>query len=169
MDKQTLERRWDVLRQHYGIYVRVLEAIPENRLQEAIVPGMRSVAALVTHTSGGIVRDIAKGIASGAIEHGDKEADVAPALSSTKKALDYARECWQAADAAIDSVGDEELRAQVKTPWNMTFSGSTAFNLMSDEFLHHRGQLYVYARLAGGAPPFLWSFDKNAPDFAPRR
>jgi uncharacterized damage-inducible protein DinB len=41
--------------------------------------------------------------------------------------------------------------------------------MLSDEFLHHRGQLYVYARAAGGEPPFVWSFDKNAPEFAPKR
>jgi uncharacterized damage-inducible protein DinB len=69
----------------------------------------------------------------------------------------------------MSRVGDEELSATVSTPWNMSLPGSAVFNMLSDEFLHHRGQLYVYARAAGGEPPFVWSFDKNAPEFAPKR
>jgi uncharacterized damage-inducible protein DinB len=38
---------------------------------------------------------------------------------------------------------------------------------MNDEFVHHRGQLYVYARLFGAAPPFLWSYGENAAEFRP--
>jgi len=38
---------------------------------------------------------------------------------------------------------------------------------MSDEFLHHRGQLYVYARLFSVAPPFIWSFGENTAEFRP--
>ena len=39
---------------------------------------------------------------------------------------------------------------------------------MSDEFMHHRGQLYAMARACGVAPPFLWSYGENAPEFQPR-
>jgi uncharacterized damage-inducible protein DinB len=129
---------------------------------------MRTPAELIAHTSGTIVRDFAKGIASGAIQPGDEPA-AAASLSSREAALKYARTCWDEAAAAMSGVDDEELSATVSTPWNMSLPGSAAFNMLSDEFLHHRGQLYVYARAAGGKPPFVWSFDKNAPEFAPRR
>ena len=169
MNKQTLARRWDLIRQQYGIYVRLLEAIPEDRLQEHVVQGMRTPAQLIAHTSGSIVRDFAEGVASGEIRVAEDENAVATALSSREKALAYARKCWDEANAAIGRVGDEELQATVKTPWNMSFPGAVVVNMLSDEFLHHRGQLYVYARAAGGEPPFLWSFDKNADAFAPTR
>jgi uncharacterized damage-inducible protein DinB len=38
---------------------------------------------------------------------------------------------------------------------------------MNEEFVHHRGQLYVYARLFGVAPPSIWSFEENAAEFRP--
>jgi uncharacterized damage-inducible protein DinB len=38
---------------------------------------------------------------------------------------------------------------------------------MSDEFMHHRGQLYVYARLFGVVPPAMWSYGENAAEFRP--
>lgn len=169
MNKPTLDRRWDLIRQQYGIYVRLLEAIPEERLRDNVVLGMRTPAELIAHTSGTIVRDFARGIASGEIQKAADEKAVASALSSRQKALDFAQECWDDASSAMSAVGEKELETTVKTPWNMSFPGKAVLNMLSDEFLHHRGQLYVYARAAGGEPPFLWSFDKNAAGFAPRR
>ena len=168
MNKRTLDRRWDLIRQQYGVYLRVLEALPGDRLQEHVIPAMRTPAELIAHTSGTIVRDFAKGIANGEIQPGDETA-AAAGLSSRDAAVAYARKCWDDASAAMSRVGDEELSATVSTPWNMSLPGSAVFNMLSDEFLHHRGQLYVYARAAGGEPPFVWSFDKNAPEFAPKR
>lgn len=169
MNKQTLDRRWDLFRQQYGIYMRLLEAMPEDRFQDHIVPGMRTPAELVAHTSGAIVREFARGVATGEIRMGEDEKEVAAGLSSRAKAVAYAKKCWDDANSAMSGVGDAQLSAKVSTPWNMSFPGSAVVNMLSDEFLHHRGQLYVYARAAGAEPPFLWSFDKNKTEFAPKQ
>jgi len=169
LNKQSLERRWDLFRQQYGIYMRLLEAIPEDSLQDEVVPGMRTPAQLIAHTSGTIVRDFALGLASGEIRTDEDEDAAAAGLGSRADALAYARKCWEAADSAMKGVGDGELSAKVGSPWNMSFRGTAVVNMMSDEFIHHRGQLYVYARAAGGEPPFVWSFDKNAAEFAPKQ
>jgi len=169
LNKQTLTRRWDLLRQGYGVYLRVVEAIPEDRLQHHVIPGMRTPAELIAHTSGAIIRNFARGVASGEIKMHEDEATVAAGLTTREKALGYARRCWDEANSAMSRVGDAELVATVTSPWNMSFPGTAVVNMMSDEFLHHRGQLYVFARASGGEPPFVWSFDQNAPDFAPRR
>jgi uncharacterized damage-inducible protein DinB len=169
LNKQTLDLRWNLVRQQYGIYLRLLETIPEERLQDHVVPGMRTPAQLIVHTSGAIVRDFAQGLATGEIKQAEDEKTTASGLSSGEKALEYARTCWADASAAMSWVGDEQLNATVTTPWNMSFPGTAVFNMLGDEFLHHRGQLYVYARTTGAEPPFLWSFDKNATDFAPRK
>jgi uncharacterized damage-inducible protein DinB len=42
------------------------------------------------------------------------------------------------------------------------------FVLMNEEFLHHRGQLYAYARALGVEPPMVWDFANNEPAFQPR-
>ena len=169
MDEQSLKRRWDLIRQQYGIYLRLIASIPEETLQEHVVPSMRTPAQLIAHTSGGVVRDLARGVATGEIRKSEDENAAASRLSSREEASTFALKCWEDADAAMSEVGDAELKATVRTPWNMSFPGTAVVNMLSDEFLHHRGQLYVYARAAGGAPPFLWSFDKNEPAFAPRR
>lgn len=55
------------------------------------------------------------------------------------------------------------------TPWNMTFPGHVGFNILNDEFVHHRGQLYAYARVCGVAPPYMWSFGENAAEYRAER
>lgn len=169
MNKQTLDRRWDLFRQQYGIYMRLIGSLPERSLQDHVVPGMRTPAQLIAHTSGSIVREFARGVADGEIRHGEDESAAAAELTSPPAGAAYAKKCWDDANRAMAGVGDAELAATVKTPWNMSFPGTAVVNMMSDEFLHHRGQLYVYVRAAGGEPPFLWSFDKNTAEFAPKR
>ena len=40
----------------------------------------------------------------------------------------------------------------VSTPWGDSFPGVVMFGFLYDEFLHHRGQLYAYARTFGIEP-----------------
>jgi uncharacterized damage-inducible protein DinB len=169
MDRHALDQMWDQMRQKYGVYLRVLEIIPEDRYQSHPVPGMRTPAELVAHISGTVVRDLAQGVAKGEITADEAaEAGVAASLGSRAAALAFARQCWDQADAAVATIGDAQLTAIVSTPWNMSFPGWVGFDMMNDEFLHHRGQLFVYTRLCGAAPPFMWGFADNAADFRPQ-
>lgn len=169
VNKKTLDAVWDQTRQKYGIYLRLLEAIPEDKYHAHPIKGMRTPAELVAHTSGSIVRDIAKGVAKGEITANEAaDAVTATGFKTKADAIAYARKCWTEADAAVAQLGDTQLNADVATPWNTSFPGWVGFNILSDEFLHHRGQLYAFARACGGEPPFLWSFGENAPEFRPR-
>ena len=67
----------------------------------------------------------------------------------------------------VARIGDAELQAIASTPWRMSWPGWVGFSIMNDEFVHHRGQLYVYARLFSVAPPFIWSFGENTAEFRP--
>jgi len=164
MNKSTLNAIWDQTRQKYGVYLRLLEALPEDKINEHLIPGMRTAAELVAHTSGGIVQGFAEGVARGEIEDDQRKVDI----RSRDDLLAYARDCWKAADDAIAKVGDDELARMVKTPWNMSFPGTVAIHTMNDELVHHRGQLYAYVRAAGVEPPFVWSYGENAPGFGPK-
>jgi uncharacterized damage-inducible protein DinB len=168
MDKQALDQMWDQLRQKYGVYVRLLEAIPEESYHTHPVPGMRSVAELLCHVSGTVIREIAQGVAKGQITADESQyPEMAKKLGSKKALLAFANTCWADAAAAVTKVGNSQLTAMVPTPWNMTFPGWVGFNIMHDEFLHHRGQISVYCRLAGVEPPFIWDYAKNAPAYRP--
>ena len=168
MDKATLDQVWDQFRQKYGVYLRVLEAIPEDRLTTHPVAGMRSPAELAVHVSGTVVRDIAEGVAKGEITADEAgEAKTAATLDSKAALLGFARRCFEQADAAVKRIGDAELAAMVPTPWKSVWPGWVAFHVLSDEFMHHRGQLYCYARACGVEPPFMWGYADNEAEFRP--
>jgi uncharacterized damage-inducible protein DinB len=167
MDKQTLDGFWDQFRQKYGVYLRLLDLLPADRYLSQPVPGMRSAAELAVHVSGTVVRAIAQGVAKGSIT-ADETAESGLAKELDKpRLIAYARQCFDDAGAAVARIGDAQLQASVSTPWKMSWPGWVGFTVMNEEFLHHRGQLYVYARLFGVAPPFIWSFGENAPEYRP--
>ena len=167
MNKQALDGFWDQFRQKYGVYLRLLEAMPADRYQSQAVPGLRSAAELAVHVSGTCVRDIARGVATGSIT-ADEGAEPRLAKTLDKPGLiAFARQCFDEADAAVGRIGDAELGAMVSTPWERNWPGWVGFLVMNDEFMHHRGQLYVFARLFGVAPPGMWSYGANAAEFRP--
>jgi uncharacterized damage-inducible protein DinB len=168
MDKATLDQMWDQFRQKYGVYLRLLEAIPEDRYTSFPVAGMRTPAELSVHISGTVVRDIAEGVAKGEITADEAgEANTAARLGSKSALIAFARECFERADAAVKRIGDAELAAMVPTPWKSVWPGWVAFHVLSDEFMHHRGQLYCYARASGVEPPFMWGYADNEAEFRP--
>jgi len=169
VDKQGLTQAWDQTRQRYGVYLRILDALPEDRYHTHPVAGLRTPAEMAVHISRTVVRDIAQGVEKGAITADENtEAKDAAGLKTRAQLIAYAKQCWADADAAVGKIGDAQLNAMVPTPWQMTFPGWVGFNIMGDELLHHRGQLSVFVRACGVAPPFIWSFAENAPEFRPR-
>ena len=141
MDKQWLDGMWDHMRQKYGIYLRVLDAIPADQFGDHPVSGMRTPTQMAVHTSGSIVRDIAEGVSSGTIT---------------------------ADEAGEDAVADEHLAGGVGNPWGIPLNSAFAMVVLNDEFLHHRGQLYAYVRAGGAEPPCMWGFEANPAGFQPR-
>jgi uncharacterized damage-inducible protein DinB len=168
VDKATLDQMWDQFRQKYGVYLRLLEVIPAEAYQTTPVAGMRSPAELAVHVSGTCVRAIAEGVANGHITADELSEAATAAILSKAGVIAYARQCFDQADAAVKRIGDAELAAMVPTPWNSVWPGWVAFHVLSDEFLHHRGQLYAFARACGAEPPFMWGYADNAPEFQPR-
>ena len=67
MNKEALDLMWDHFRQKYGVYLHLLQEFPEKKYHSHPVKGMRTAAQLAAHISGTVVRDIARGVAKGAI------------------------------------------------------------------------------------------------------
>jgi len=168
VDKQDVNRLWDQIRQKYGVYLRLLDAIPDEAYQTHPVAGIRTPAEMVAHVSGSVLRDVARGVAEGEIRSDESvEPEVARGITDRAAATAFALECWDEAARAVEGMGDEELSAIVPTPWGMAFPGWVGFHVMNDELLHHRGQLFAYARLLGVEPPFIYGYEDNPPGFGP--
>jgi len=166
MNRTSFLSGWDHLRLLHGITLRLVDALPADRLDARPIPNMRTPKELLFHLYGQLVRDVAKGLVSGEIKQTD---DAAVASIKDKAALTrFVHECWGEADRAAQTVTDAHLAAVVKTPWGMDMPGNMAWTVIRDEFLHHRGQLYAYVRALGQDVPMMWDFEHNAPEYRPK-
>ena len=141
--------------------------IPENRLDDRLVPGMRTPKQLVTHLYVMAVREVVECVPRGEIRDVSDDEACAP-IQSKGALLKLCRESWQAADAPVRSITDAQLEAEVKSPWGRGLPGKSMIGIARDEFYHHRGQLYTYVRLMGLEPPDMYDFTNNAEEFRPR-
>lgn len=166
MHKDTVAGMWDSLRQIHGITLRVLQAIPKDKIDAHPVAKMRSPKELVAHMYT-TMRDVTVGVGKGQIVS-DEGADSGTGIKTYDELIRYAEECWKTSDRAVASLSESQLSAAVKTPWGMDFPGFVCIHIIYDEHLHHRGQLFTYLRALGGEPPMMWDFENNAPEYRPR-
>ena len=166
MNQQTFRAQWNHIRQLVGIANRLVEAVPESKLDSAPIAHMRTVKELVAHAYGVAIRDCMEGLASGELKESNEKTAIL-SLKTRADLLRYCDECWTAANRAAETVTDEKLKAMVKTPWGHDMPGAAIVGVTLDEFLHHRGQLYAYLRTLGCEVPMMWDFEHNAPGFQP--
>ena len=166
MDRKTLLSVWDQFRQIHGVTVRAIEAIPADQLEARPIPNMRSVKELVDHIYV-YVRGIPPAILRGELVSEDCPPHLEQ-LTSHKDLVRYAVESFKIADQAVAKMTDSHVAAAIPTFFGRDLSGMALIQLTYDEHLHHRGQLYAYLRAIGVVPPFIWSFDDNAPEYQPR-
>ncbi len=167
LTKQSLTSWWDHIRQANGIALRLVEALPADKVEAHPIPNMRTPKELLVHVYGGMLRAIPPGVVRGEIPMLDEKA-AADGIHGKDDLLRYCHECWAEADRATQAVTDEQLRAIVKTPWGMSVPGHFCMSVIHDEFFHHRGQLYAMLRALGQDVPEMWDFAGNAPEFRPR-
>lgn len=164
MNKNAFDAQWDHMRQMVGIAIRAVEKLPENQLDAHPIPKMRTPKQLVYHEFA-TLREIVEGLARGDVKDAD-DADAAR-IHSKAELVKFCHDSWTAANRAAKTVTDEKLSAMVKTPWGRDLPGFVIANVFSDEFLHHRGQLYAYLRALGSDVPEVWDFGHNAEEFRP--
>jgi len=166
MNQQDLAKMWDQMRSCHGITMRLIESIPADQLDSHPIENMRTPKELVVHMYS-LLQGVGEGIAQGAIKPGEEK----PLLAGIKDRdglLEYARSSWNAADKGVSGTTDGHLQATVQTPWDLEFPGHFGFTILRDEYLHHRGQLYAFARALGAEPPMMWDFGNNAPEYRPK-
>jgi len=169
MNKNTLIGMWDMLRQKHGITLRLIESLPEDKLHTHPIAGMRTPAELIVHLYDIVVRGTPEGVVNGKVTVDESaEKALAASLKSKKDLLKFVEDCWAAGTKAAQATTDEKLAAMVPTPWGMSLPGFALHGVVNDEYLHHRGQLYAFARALGVEPPMLWDFDKNAEAYRPK-
>jgi uncharacterized damage-inducible protein DinB len=158
MNRAYTRTLWAEFRLGYGLTLRVIDAIPADKIDAHPVPNMRTPKELVVHMA-----ETMRGCSTGAIQ--GKITNFEEHEPAKVAAM---RSAWNEADAAVKSMTESQATAKVETPWGFNPWGWLCIQIIFDEHLHHRGQLYAYAR-ALGVPevPFMWDFEHNAPEFRP--
>jgi uncharacterized damage-inducible protein DinB len=165
MNKASFDRSWNYFRTVNGVGLRAIAALPADQLDSHPIPNMRSPKELVIHQYQ-IIRDLTQAIVDGeAIDSTPFEEAAAKRIKTKDELLAFCRESWAAGAKSVAKVTDAQVQGTVNTPWGHSFTGYVMLQTLTDEYWHHRGQLYTYLRALGAEPPSLYDFENNEADF----
>lgn len=167
MNLPYIQMLWEDMRLVYGISMRVYQAIPKDKMDSHPIAGMRTPKELIAHMTC-TLSAVATGTMKGQIESYE-EAEKTFVAKPYDDFMKWVAESWTVADEAVRSMTAEQAQGMVKNPWTTDFPAGVCIQIIFDEHLHHRGQLYAYLRIFGVEPPFMWDFDNSAPEFKPRQ
>ena len=167
MNLQYIQGLWEEMRLVYGISTRAYHLVPQDKMDSHPIPNMRTPKELIAHMSA-TLRSVATGTVKGQIE--DYEALEKDMVAKPYDAfMTWVDESWGIADAAVRGMTEAQAAGMVKNPWTTDFPAFVCIQIIFDEHLHHRGQLYAYLRAVGVEPPFRWDFENNAAEYKPRQ
>jgi len=167
MNLDYIQTLWEEQRLVYGISARVFDAIPKDKMDAHPIAGMRTPKELIAHMAA-TMRTIATGVTKGAIDD-YSELEKSAVGMKHEEFVKWVAESWTVANKAVRSLSEAQATAMVKNPWTTDFPAAVCIQILFDEHLHHRGQLYTYLRAFGVEPPFMWDFENNAKEFQPRQ
>jgi uncharacterized damage-inducible protein DinB len=167
MNLSYIRTLWEDMRLVNGITLRAIEALPADKIDTRPIRDMRTPKELVAHMAE-TMRSCAVGATKGKITT-DENADKGVGLETRDDLKKAMADAWKTADAAVKSLTEAQATAAVETPWNFSPPAWICFQIISNEHLHHRGQLYAYLRAQGVEPPFMWDFENSAPEFQPKQ
>ncbi len=168
MNKAQLGGLWDHFRMINGITLRGIKEIPSDKIDSRPVRDMRTPKELIVHMYD-TMREVVQGVAGGEIQaYDEEEKETAAKIRTHDDLIRHASDTWKSADRTVQSLTDQQIAGIVKTPWGESFPGFVCIQILYDEHLHHRGQMYAYLRQLGIEPPFMWDFEHNAPEFQPK-
>jgi uncharacterized damage-inducible protein DinB len=167
MNLAYIRTLWEEMRHVTGITLRAIDALPSDKIDAHPIPNMRTPKELVCHMAD-TMRSCAVGATKGSVVC-DENAEKGIGIESRSDLVRTMEDAWKTADAAIRSLTDAQATATVQTPWNFSPPAWLIVQIIFDEHLHHRGQLYAYLRALGVEPPFMWDFENSAPEFRPKQ
>jgi len=165
MTRELLLARRDYFNMVHGVTIRGIAALSDQDLDFRPMARLRTPRELIFHiyAQEKIVAEAARDgrftmeAANGSNPEDPSNAAAIAALATVKEAVAFANNCHEAAEAIFRSMSDEDVARPVESPMG-TYPAWQYFLFAYDEHWHHRGQLYVYLRLLGKAPPDLYGY-----------
>ena len=158
MDKKQMLDMWEKLGNSQKVTLKAVASIPDGRLDWRPCPQVRTVKELVRHI---FVweRLWARAAKSGVLTQKDAEKEESTALKDKRELAAYAKRVHKEATGIVKKLTERNLKRKVKLFFGMELPASVCIATIYDEHWHHRGQLYVYLRLLGVEPPFVYGTD----------
>lgn len=159
MNREQVLGMYDYLSMVEGTTRKVIEAFPDDRLDWAPRPGMRTVRELVEHIYG---QGMAKALA---VHRGTMTVEeygacmTAPRAGGMGELLEWCGRTFDSMLEEISTLTDEECERTVEAFFG-AFPGGVFLSITYDELWHHRGQLTVYLRLLDLAVPNIYAYDE---------
>jgi uncharacterized damage-inducible protein DinB len=167
MNLAYIRTLWEEQRLVTGITLRATQAVPADKIDTRPIKEMRTPKELVCHMAA-TMRATAVGVTVGKFTL-DESLEKCVGIRTRDDLLRAMSDAWKTADKAVQSLTDAQAVANVETPWGFSPPGWVCVQIIFDEHLHHRGQLYAFLRALGVEPPFMWDFEKSAPEFQPKQ
>ena len=132
---------------HRGALLDLLEMIPEDKGDFAAWDGGMSFHKLTDHLSASTIR-ISAMLAGQAPGKPEPSTDFAAAKERMKTSAESAR-------ASVSALQDEQLSTVIEAfgGWKMPMSGLVEFMISHEA--HHKGQVWMMARMIGVQPPMF--------------
>ena len=140
----------------HNITTKVMKLFPEDKKDFKPAEPMMTAMELMKHIAT-VEKTFLESCKKGSIEYDDFGKYGKIDFDDLKSLIDYFEKTHKEVDAYYSQVGDKGMEKIIKTPWG----DSPAFHQLSgayDHEWHHRGQLYVYSRLLGIEPPFVFDY-----------
>jgi uncharacterized damage-inducible protein DinB len=155
MDKKQILNLWAQLNRTQSVTHKAIAAIPDGRLNWKPCPQVRTVKELVRHIYAW-ERLWARAARSGVMTQKDAEKEERTEFKDPKELIAYAKKSHKEATAIVKKLTERDLKKPVKLFFGMELPAHVCIATIYDELWHHRGQLYVYLRLLGVEPPFIY-------------
>ena len=167
MTKKALAAQRGYFQMVHGVTLKLIGSFNDADLNYRPKEGMRTVRDLISHMYG-FERVLAEGVCTGKLTK-EVEDRAVPEMESGKaataqltdiaKCIEFAKEAHQYADEVAAKLTEEGAAKSIETPFG-AFPAGQIFGFAYDEHWHHRGQLYVFARLLGRNPPMLYAYEE---------
>lgn len=138
------------------VFDRAVAAIPPDRLDFRPTPENMSAREMAHHVYQ-ILLITAIGVSRGACTREEVERVALDPADVTDPAqlADFASKVRAVAEPALAALTEEMLDREVSYYFGMRATGLESLRNLTEEVLHHRGQMQIYLRLMGIAPPRL--------------
>ncbi len=158
LDKKQMLNMWERLDRVQEVTLKAVAAVPDGRWNWKPCPQVRTVKELVRHIYAW-ERLWARAAKSGVLTQKDAEKEERTEFKEPRELIAYARKVHREATGIVKKLTERDLKRKVKLFFGMELPASVCIATVYDEHWHHRGQLYVYLRLLGVEPPFVYGTD----------